>query len=92
MLLDVSKVSSFADYFIICSGESWRQIEAIGEEIAVALKREGIHALHTEGTVKSGWVLLDFGSVIVHVFAPEKRQFYGLEELWSKARAVVRIQ
>ena len=92
VLLDVSKVSSFADYFIICSGESWRQIEAVGEEIAMALKKEGIHAHHTEGTVKSGWVLLDYGSVIVHVFAPEKRQFYGLEELWSSAHPVVMIQ
>jgi ribosome-associated protein len=92
VLLDIGKVSSFADYFIICSGESWRQIEAIGEEIISVLKKGGVYSHHSEGTVRSGWVLLDFGAVIVHIFDPEKRQYYGLDELWDKARPVVKIQ
>lgn len=92
VLLDLSESNTFADYFIICSGSSKRQLEAIGEEISSSLKKEGIYAHHAEGTAASGWVLLDFGSVIVHIFAPEKRQFYGLEELWGHAKLLVRVQ
>ncbi|MFC1962815.1 ribosome silencing factor [Chloroflexota bacterium] len=92
VLLDIGKVSSFADYFIICSGETWRQVEAISEEIRTVMKKAGIYLHHSEGTVKSGWFLLDFGAVVVHIFAPEERQYYGLDELWGKAKPVVKIQ
>lgn len=92
LLLDTRGVCSFADYFVICSGDSSRQIQAILDEVAHALKREGILPHHSEGTVESGWLLLDFGDVIVHIFATAEREYYQLDNLWSKAVPVLRIQ
>ena len=92
VLLDTRGVCSFADYFVICSGDSERQIKTIYEEIGHILKREGILPHHHEGTVNSGWLLLDFGEVIVHIFASLERGYYQLDRLWSQASTVVRIQ
>jgi len=92
VLLDTRGVCSFADYFVICSGESDRQIQAIYNEIGHALKRESILPHHREGTLDSGWLLLDFGDVIVHIFASMEREYYQLDKLWSQASTVVRIQ
>jgi ribosome-associated protein len=92
VLLDTRKVCSFADYFVICSGESTRQIKTIYEEVEHALKREGVLPHHHEGTLDSGWLLIDFGDVIVHIFASFEREYYQLDELWSEATPVVRIQ
>ena len=92
MLLDVRKVCSFADYFVICSGDSERQIKTIYDEVGHILKKEGILPLHHEGTIDSGWLLLDFGDVIVHIFAALEREYYQLDELWERATPVVRIQ
>ena len=92
MLLDTQKVCSFADYFVICSGDSERQIKTIYDEIGHVLKNEGVLMHHHEGTVDSGWLLLDFGDVIIHIFAPYEREYYQLDKLWSKANLVLRIQ
>jgi len=92
VLLDTRRVCSFADYFVICSGDSDRQIQAIYDEVAHILKREGILPHHREGTIDSGWLLLDFGDVIVHIFASFEREYYQLDKLWSQASTVVRIQ
>ena len=92
VLLDAREVCTYTDYFVVCSGDSERQIEAIYDEIYHALKNEGILPHHREGTVDSGWFLLDFGDVIVHIFAPLEREFYQLEKLWRQALPVVRIQ
>ena len=83
---------SFADYFVICSGDSERQIQAIYDEIGHSLKKEGILPYHHEGTVDSGWLLLDFSDVIAHIFTPFERDYYQLDKLWSQATAVVRMQ
>ena len=91
-MLDTRGVCSFADYFVICSGESERQIKTIYDEVAHALKKEGVSPHHREGTLDSGWLLLDFGDVIVHIFAPFEREYYQLGELWGEAIPVVRIQ
>lgn len=92
MLLDVRGICSFADFFVICSGESERQLKTIYEEVEHALKKEGVLPLHREGALDSGWLLLDFGDVIVHIFALAEREYYQLDQLWSKAVPVVRIQ
>ena len=92
VLLDVQGICSFADYFVICNGESERQIKTIYDEVGHVLKREGILPLHHEGTVDSGWLLLDFGGVIVHIFASLEREYYQLDGLWDRATPVVRIQ
>lgn len=92
VLLDARTVCSFADYFVICTGETERQIRAIYEEVEHALKKEGILPYHHEGTVGSGWLLLDYGDVIVHIFATPEREYYRLDELWHEASLVVRLQ
>ena len=91
-MLDLRAVSLLADYFVICSGESERQVKAIVGEITEKMKEEGVRPLHIEGDSSSGWVLVDYGGVIVHVFAPTMRDYYQLEELWSDASIVVRMQ
>jgi len=77
---------------VICTGESGRQIKTIYDEVEHILKKEGVLLHHREGTLDSGWLLLDFGDVIVHIFAPPEREYYRLDELWSDATTVVRIQ
>jgi len=77
---------------VICSGESERQLRAIYDEIEHKLKEEGIKPHHREGTIDSGWMLLDFGDVIIHIFAPYERGYYQLDKLWREATTVVRIQ
>ena len=90
--LDTRKVCTFTDYFVICSGDSDRQIQAIYDEVDHILKKEGVLPRHREGTIGSGWLLLDFGDVVVHIFAPFEREYYQLDTLWSQASTVVRIQ
>ena len=92
VLLDAQGVCSFADYFVICSGESERQVKTIYEEVEHALKKEGVRPHHREGTLDSGWLLLDFGDVIVHIFATFEREYYQLDKLWGQAVPVVTIQ
>ena len=91
-LLDVRQVCSFADYFVVCTAESERQMRAIHEEVEQVLKKEGVVPAHREGTPDSGWLLLDYGDVIVHIFALFEREYYQLDALWSQAIPVVRIQ
>ena len=91
-MLDARKVCSFADYFVICNGETERQINTIYDEVQRVLKKEGILPLHHEGKIDSGWLLLDFGGVIVHIFASVEREYYQLDELWDRATPIVRIQ
>jgi len=92
VLLDTKGVCSFADYFVICSGDSERQIKTIYEEIGHILKKAGILPHHHEGTIDSGWLLIDFGDVIVHIFTSFEREHYQLDRLWHQASTVVRIQ
>ena len=92
VLLDTRAVCSFADYFVICAGDTERQIRAIYDEIAHSLKREGVLPHHHEGTVDSGWLLLDYGDVIVHIFGALEREYYQLDKLWNEAKPVLRIQ
>jgi ribosome-associated protein len=91
VLLDVREVCGFADYFVICSGESDRQVKAIIDAISQQLKKEKIQPLHEEGTPESGWILLDFGDVIVHVFSAFERDYYQLDKFWDKASTKVRM-
>ena len=92
VLLDVTGLTSIADYFVICSGGSERQLAAIAEAISEKVQAVGVRALAKEGSALSHWVLVDLGSVIVHVFAPPERDFYQLERLWAEAKTVVRVQ
>jgi ribosome-associated protein len=92
LLLDVRSLTTIADYFVICSGNGERQAQAIARDVLDKAAADGIKPLHDEGLTDSRWVLLDYGSVIVHVFTPAERDYYRLERLWSRAVPVVRIQ
>ncbi|MBU0698767.1 MAG: ribosome silencing factor [Pseudomonadota bacterium] len=88
VVLDVGKLTSIADVFIICSGRSNRQVIAIAEFIQVELKKHGLKPLGVEGKKEGHWVLLDYGYVIIHVFYEPVRKFYDLEGLWIDAKKV----
>ncbi len=81
-----------ADYFIICSGDTERQVKAIVDEVRERGQDAELRPSQVEGTPSSGWMVLDYGVVIVHVFLPSERDYYQLEELWSDATLVVSIQ
>lgn len=85
MILDLCKVSNIADFFIVVSGNSTRQVKAIADYIGQRLKGKGHKIWHIEGYQQAVWVLLDCGDVVVHVFTPGVRQFYDLERLWGDA-------
>ena len=91
VMLDLRELAPFADYFVVMTADSVRQIEALEEDLANAMKEAGVSRHHREGTPASGWVLLDFADVLIHIFGPEERDFFGLERLWSRAPQVVRI-
>jgi ribosome-associated protein len=91
VLLRTAEVTTMADYFVICSGRSDRQVQVLGHAIVDELRKEGIRPLGVEGRGAARWILLDYGSVIVHVFAPEEREYYGLGRFWSNATQVVRV-
>jgi ribosome-associated protein len=92
VVLDMQEVSLLADYMVLCNAESTPQFRALLDEIGEQARAAGARPLHIEGQPSSGWVLLDFGSVVVHIFTPDLRDYYDLEDLWSSARLVVRIQ
>ncbi len=91
VLLDTRKICSFADYFVICSGESDRQLEAIHRAVIDTLKEAGETFYHSEGAAASGWMLLDLGDIVVHIFTTGVRDFYQLENLWSAAPVIVKM-
>jgi len=91
VLLDVSALTTIADYFVICSAASERQLGAVADGIVEGLAAS-LRPLGREGLPASHWILLDFGSVIAHVFAPPERDYYQIERFWSEARTVLRVQ
>jgi len=88
VVLDLRKAAGFTDYFGICSGTNSRQVRAIADAAIEALSAEGAKPAHVEGYERSEWILLDYFDFIVHIFAPETRQFYGLERLWGNAERI----
>lgn len=88
LVLDVRGLSSVTDYFVVCSGKSTTHLTTIADAIREALKEAGVRPLHAEGVADSGWILLDYGDVLVHVFLEETRMYYALERLWGDAPAV----
>lgn len=92
VLLDIHSLSYIADYFVVTTAESERQLKALADDIQKALKKESLLPLGVEGTPESGWVLLDYGSVIAHLFSQEMREYYQLERMWARAPVVVRMQ
>jgi ribosome-associated protein len=92
VLLDLTGLTTLADAFVICSGGSERQLDAIADGILEGLRAEKVRPIGREGMAVSHWVLLDFGAVVVHIFTPPERDYYSLEKHWSEARTVLRVQ
>ena len=86
--LDISTIASFANWFLICTGDSSRQIQAIADEIEAKLKEVGIRPEHIEGYRNAEWVLLDYSDLVVHIFSKTARAYYDLERLWRDAKPI----
>ena len=91
VLLDLRALDIFADFFIIMSAESHRHMRALKENFLLEIKKANFPSHHVEGSAESGWILLDLGDIIVHIFTSTERDFYQLEQLWSDALEVVRV-
>ncbi len=92
LVLDIHQISPVADCFVICSGENERQLRAISREILENMTEDGVRPERIEGNPASGWILLDYGEVIVHIFDVDQRSFYRLEDLWAEAQTLLAIQ
>ena len=92
VLLDLREATDFTDFFVIASGETDRHIENVAEDVRRKLRSMGVRLIGREGTGKGGWILLDFGGFIVHLFTRAVRAKYGLEKLWGRAPEIVRVQ
>ena len=93
VLLDIRPIATVADYFVVASTASERQMQAVVRDLEQTLRNDdGVRPLRVEGQASSGWVLIDYGDVVVHLFSAEQRSFYRLEELWAAAVPLVRMQ
>jgi ribosome-associated protein len=88
VVLDLRHTPAFTDFFVVCSGQNSRQVKAIADNIEDTLRQAGVRPAHVEGYERAEWILMDFFTLIVHVFAPQKRDFYGLERLWGDAISI----
>ncbi len=92
VILDIRPVSLITDYFVIGTAESSRQFKAVLDAVEERVRKDaGVKPVHVEGLADSGWVLVDYGDVVVHVFDPERRRYYALEEVWDAAPLVARM-
>ena len=92
VLMDLQNVAMFTDYFVICTGTSDRMLDALADSVIEKAREATNLKGRPQGQSASGWVVVDFGSVIVHCFAPETRDFYKLEELWREGKVLLRLQ
>jgi ribosome-associated protein len=87
-VLELTGVTAFADYFVICTGANQRNVQAVSDEVGLRLKQHGELPLSLEGYNQAEWILADYGDFLIHVFSPKARQYYDLERLWRSAKAI----
>ena len=92
LLLDINEISDFTDYFIICTGTSIRMLDTLADEVVEYLKVNQHYPGRIEGVAQEGWLLIDYGDVVVHLFSPDRRAYYRLEELWREGKVLLRLQ
>ena len=92
LLLDINETSIIADYFVICSGTSPRMLDALIDSVIKDVKTKFNIRPRSEGNSQSGWVLADYGGVVVHLFSPDRREYYNLEDLWREGKVVLHLQ
>jgi ribosome-associated protein len=88
IIINIGSVATFTDFFIICSGSSTRQVQAISDEVIEKLREQKARPMHIEGQKNAEWVLVDYGDIVIHVFTESARRFYDLERLWRDAEIV----
>ena len=87
MVLDLTAITAFADYFVICTGGNSKQVQAISDEVGLQLKHQlGEFPTNIEGYTQAEWVLADYGDLLIHIFSQKSREYYGLERLWRGAK------
>jgi len=86
VVLDISEIASFANYFLFCTGDSSRQIQAIADEVEQQLKESGIRPAHVEGYRNAEWILMDYMDLVIHIFSKNARAYYDLERLWRDGK------
>ncbi|MBQ9814380.1 MAG: ribosome silencing factor [Lachnospiraceae bacterium] len=91
-IIDISKISIIADYFIIAGGTNVRQVKALADNVEEKLAKEEVVPKHVEGYSNAGWILMDYGDVIIHIFNQEDRLFYDLERIWTDGQVIERIE
>ncbi|MCB9437037.1 MAG: ribosome silencing factor [Anaerolineales bacterium] len=93
VLMDLRDITIITDYFVICTSDNERQARAMVEKINEKMKHEyGLRSVRAEGEASGGWVLMDYGDVVVHIFSEEQREYYDLEGLWQEGRVLLRMQ
>jgi ribosome-associated protein len=92
LLLDIHEISDFADYFVICSGTSDRMLQGLADGVLEQVRKQYNIRGRIEGSPQDGWVLVDYIDVVLHLFSPERRDYYRLEELWGRGKVLLRLQ
>ena len=92
LLLDIQDLTIIADYFVICSGTSYRMLSALADAVEEHLRDRHRIKTRLEGEPRNGWLLADYGDVVLHIFAPEQRDYYRLEDFWSEGKVILRMQ
>ncbi len=92
MLLDLKEIVSFTDYFVFCTGTSDRMLDALADAVLEDMRKKHKKKGKKEGLARDGWVVVDYGDVVVHLFSPDQRDYYQLEELWEEGKILLRVQ
>jgi ribosome-associated protein len=92
LVLDIRELADFAEYFVICSGTSDRMLQALADDVKDRIWKNQKLRGRVEGQPQDGWVLVDFGDVVVHLLSPDRRDYYRLEDLWVKGKVLLRLQ
>jgi len=92
LLLDIKDIASFTDYFILCTGTSDRMLDALAEASLEAVRKKHRKRGRKEGQAREGWIVVDYGDVVVHLFSPDQRDYYDLETLWQDGKVLLRVQ
>jgi ribosome-associated protein len=91
-LLDLKEISSFTDYFVMCTGTSDRMLDALADSTLEETRKQHKKKGRKEGLARDGWLIVDYGDVVVHLFSPDQREYYQLEELWNEGKVLLRLQ
>jgi len=92
LLIDIKEIASFTDYFVICTGTSGRMLDALAQSVQETIRDQHKKKGRIEGQSHDGWMVVDFGDVVVHLFSPDQRDYYKLEELWEQGKVLLKVQ